>query len=101
MFLLFLLFTIFKNIWTECDVNRMKDNGISLARRYSGGGAVYQDLGNSCFTFLSPTDVPDTPPSPQAPSLDPIAQRGLSRTNNNEIILNALRSSFSQSHSRT
>eukprot|EP00923_Selenidium_pygospionis_P008000 GHVN01013560.1.p1 GENE.GHVN01013560.1~~GHVN01013560.1.p1 ORF type:complete len:240 (+),score=25.38 GHVN01013560.1:147-866(+) len=83
-----------QNIWTECDVNRMKDNGISLARRYSGGGAVYQDLGNSCFTFLSPTDVPDTPPSPQAPSLDPIAQRGLSRTNNNEIILNALRSSF-------
>lgn len=31
----------------------MEEAGVALVRRQSGGGAVYQDLGNSCFTFLS------------------------------------------------
>ena len=43
----------FQNPWTECRVGEMERDGVSLVRRQSGGGAVYQDLNNSNFTFMS------------------------------------------------
>ena len=58
-----------QNPYKECNLGFMRDNNIKLARRPTGGGAVYQDLGNTCWTFV-------------APQLEP--------SKNTQIIINAL-----------
>tara|TARA_B100001179_G_scaffold206545_1_gene170522 strand:- start:2418 stop:3452 length:1035 start_codon:yes stop_codon:yes gene_type:complete len=43
-----------QNPWVECKIDKMEADDVFLARRQSGGGAVFHDLGNTNFTFLSP-----------------------------------------------
>lgn len=45
-----------QNPWVECKTDKMQADNVYLARRQSGGGAVFHDLGNTNFTFLSPKD---------------------------------------------
>lgn len=41
-----------QNAYTEVDLNYLKNNGIALARRVTGGGAVYHDLNNLNYTIV-------------------------------------------------
>ncbi len=63
----------FQNPWSECNTEKMEADGIKLARRQSGGGAVFHDLGNTNFTFLS-------------------SKLGFDKAVNNKIITNAINS---------
>lgn len=62
----------FQNPWSECNTQKMEEDDIKLARRQSGGGAVFHDLGNTNFTFLSSKQTYD-------------------KNINNKIIINALK----------
>jgi len=43
-----------QNPWKECNLPAMKRDKVLLSRRKSGGGTVYHDLGNACFSFMDP-----------------------------------------------
>ncbi|APT19206.1 MULTISPECIES: lipoate--protein ligase [Amylolactobacillus] len=41
-----------QNTYEEVNADYVEQNNITVTRRLSGGGAVYHDLGNLCFSFV-------------------------------------------------
>lgn len=41
-----------QNPWSECNLPLMEEDNIRLARRITGGGAVFHDIGNINFSFI-------------------------------------------------
>ncbi|MGB9867490.1 MAG: lipoyl protein ligase domain-containing protein [Bacillota bacterium] len=42
----------FQNTLNQVDIEYVTENKLHVVRRIAGGGAVYHDLGNSCFATL-------------------------------------------------
>ena len=42
-----------QNAYAEIDIDFVKENNISVIRRLTGGGAVFHDLGNINYTFIT------------------------------------------------
>lgn len=77
-----------QNPWKECNTRRMEEDAIKLARRSSGGGAVFHDLGNTCFTFMAGKPEYDKSVSTQI-ILNALAQHGInaSASGRNDLVI--------------
>lgn len=46
-----------QNPWAECSIKNLQRCNVHLARRKSGGGTVYHDLGNINVSFFTPREL--------------------------------------------
>ncbi len=96
----------FQNTAEEVHPDYVREQGIQVVRRLSGGGAMYQDMGNLNFTFLV-NRAPETQPDFGLfirPVLHALAQMGANaeQSGRNDILLDGKKiSGNAQYHTRT
>lgn len=70
-----------QNAYAEINSGVLRQKGIKLARRITGGGAVYHDLGNLNYTFISSSDGEGINFAPfTAPIIDALDSMGVKAT---------------------
>jgi lipoate-protein ligase A len=69
----------YQNPYAELHLSAVESQGVEIVRRKTGGGTVYQDQGNSIFSFISPDSAPGI-------------EKSKVKAANNEILINSLKS---------
>lgn len=81
-----------QNAWAECNTAQLEADGGFLARRTTGGGAVFHDLGNLNFSLLLPQHVFDLDRNFQMLT-DTLIKEGIpaERSGRNDILVEGLK----------
>ncbi|MEQ5370622.1 lipoate--protein ligase A [Morganella morganii] len=79
-----------QNPWKECNTRKIESDHIKLARRSSGGGAVFHDKGNTNFTFMAGKPEYDKTVSTNI-ILDGLSRLGISvsASGRNDLVVNS------------
>ncbi len=92
-----------QNAYAEVDTEYLKKNGIRIARRITGGGAVYHDAGNVNYTFISSKSKSGTLDFEYftAPIIDALAALGVRAelSGRNDLLVNGKKFSGNAQHS--
>ncbi len=78
-----------QDAYSECHIETLNEDGGYLARRISGGGAVYHDKGNLNFTFICKKDLFDIQRQDQI-IIDALKALGIDAEKNgrNDLLIN-------------
>ena len=81
-----------QNTLEEINQKYCEEHGITVTRRLSGGGAMYQDLGNLCFSFVVPAKDQEfgdfkTLVAPVVEALHEMGATGAEVTGRNDIVI--------------
>lgn len=94
-----------QNTVEEINEDYCRQHGITITRRLSGGGAMYQDLGNLCFSFIVPADRQrfgdfKTLVQPIVDALHEMGATGAEVTGRNDIVIDGKKFSGNAMYTR-
>lgn len=83
---------VHQDVYSEVDINYLKNNGIELVRRTGGGGAVYHDYGNIIFEHIMIGDIKNFGnfeffAKPIIDALNDLGITGVKMTGKNDIVV--------------
>ena len=91
-----------QNLLGEINYQFLRENNIAIARRISGGGAVFHDFGNINFSFIKNVKSPAEISFKQftAPVVDALAKLGVTATTSgrNDLLIEGLKISGNAEH---